>query len=69
MEDDGRRWQPFRGRGVIHMPVSRLFGALRGQGLLEYALILMLVAIVVFAMITIFGPAVGNIYSNIISNF
>ncbi|MBI4770706.1 MAG: pilus assembly protein [Chloroflexi bacterium] len=51
------------------MPVSRLFGALRGQGLLEYALILMLVAIVVFAMITIFGPAVGNIYSNIISNF
>ena len=39
-----------------------------GQGLLEYALILILVAIVVMALIIIFGPAVGNMFSNIISN-
>jgi pilus assembly protein Flp/PilA len=39
-----------------------------GQGLLEYALILILVAIVVMALIIIFGPAVGNMFSNVISN-
>lgn len=39
-----------------------------GQGLLEYALILILVAIVVLALLIIFGPAVGNMFSNVISN-
>jgi pilus assembly protein Flp/PilA len=37
-----------------------------GQSLLEYALILILVAIVVLIIIYLFGPALGNIYSNII---
>ena len=40
-----------------------------GQGLLEYALIIILVAVVVMALLIIFGPAVGNIFSNIIVNF
>jgi pilus assembly protein Flp/PilA len=40
-----------------------------GQGLLEYALIIILVAVVVLALLIIFGPAVGNIFSNIIANF
>ncbi len=39
-----------------------------GQGLVEYALILILVAIVVLALLIIFGPAVGNMFSNVISN-
>jgi len=39
-----------------------------GQGLIEYALILSLVALVVIVMVTIFGPAVGNLFSNIIRN-
>jgi pilus assembly protein Flp/PilA len=39
-----------------------------GQGILEYALILILVAVVVMLMIYIFGPSVGNLYSNILSN-
>jgi pilus assembly protein Flp/PilA len=39
-----------------------------GQGLIEYALILSLVALVVIVMVTIFGPTVGNLFSNIIRN-
>ena len=37
-----------------------------GQGLVEYALIIVLVALVVIAMIGLFGPAVGNLFSNIV---
>ena len=39
-----------------------------GQGLVEYALILMLVAIVVVVILAVLGPAVGNLYSNVISS-
>jgi len=39
----------------------------KGQGLVEYALILVLVAIVVIAILTIMGPAIGNIFSNIVN--
>ena len=40
----------------------------RGQGMVEYALILVLVAIVVIADLTILGPLVGNIFSTINSS-
>lgn len=36
-----------------------------GQGLVEYALILVLVAIVVIAILAILGPQIGNIFSQI----
>ena len=36
-----------------------------GQGMVEYAFILMLVAIVVIAAITLIGPVVGNIFSTV----
>jgi pilus assembly protein Flp/PilA len=39
-----------------------------GQGLVEYALILVLVAIVVIAILLLLGPVVGNVFSNIVSN-
>jgi pilus assembly protein Flp/PilA len=39
--------------------------ALKGQGLVEYALILVLVAIVVIAVLMIMGPIVGNAFSTI----
>ena len=39
-----------------------------GQGLVEYALILVLVAVVVIAILTLLGPAIGNVFSNIIIN-
>jgi pilus assembly protein Flp/PilA len=36
-----------------------------GQGLVEYALVLVLVAIVVIAILTLLGPQVGNEFSRI----
>lgn len=40
----------------------------RGQGLVEYALILVLVAVVVIVILALLGPAIGNVFSNIVSN-
>ena len=39
----------------------------KGQGLVEYAPILVLVAVVVIVILALLGPAVGNIFSNIMS--
>jgi pilus assembly protein Flp/PilA len=39
----------------------------KGQGLVEYALILVLVAVVVIAVLTLLGPAIGNIFSTIMT--
>lgn len=39
----------------------------RGQGLVEYALIIALVAVVVIAALIILGPAIANIFDNISS--
>jgi pilus assembly protein Flp/PilA len=36
-----------------------------GQGMVEYALVLVFVAIVIIAVISLFGPQVGNMYSRI----
>ncbi len=38
-----------------------------GQGLVEYALILVLVAVVVIIILALLGPAIGNIFSNIVN--
>ena len=38
----------------------------RGQGLVEYALILVLVGVVVIVILSLLGPAIGNIFSNIV---
>jgi len=37
----------------------------KGQGLVEYALILVLVAIVVIAVMMVLGPTIGNAFSQI----
>ncbi len=39
-----------------------------GQGLVEYALILVLVAVVVIVILALLGPAIGNIFSNLVKN-
>lgn len=36
-----------------------------GQGLVEYALVLVLVAVVVIAILTLLGPQIGNVFSRI----
>jgi pilus assembly protein Flp/PilA len=39
----------------------------KGQGLVEYALILVLVAIVVIVVLALLGPAIGDVFSTIMS--
>jgi pilus assembly protein Flp/PilA len=38
----------------------------KGQGLVEYALILVFVAIVVIVVLALLGPAIGAVFSNVI---
>lgn len=38
----------------------------QGQGLVEYALILVMVAIFVMVILILLGPAIGNVFSNVI---
>jgi len=40
----------------------------KGQGLVEYAIILALVAIVVIAVMAVLGPIIGNTFSTINSS-
>jgi pilus assembly protein Flp/PilA len=37
----------------------------KGQGLVEYALILVLVAIIVIAVLMLLGPIIGNVFSTV----
>ena len=39
-----------------------------GQGLVEYALILVLVAIVVIAILLLMGPVIGNVFSGVVNS-
>jgi pilus assembly protein Flp/PilA len=39
-----------------------------GQGFFEYALIISLVAIIVIVILALLGPAIANVFSNIIPN-
>jgi pilus assembly protein Flp/PilA len=39
-----------------------------GQGLVEYALILVLVAIVVIVILTVLGPTIGNTFSSVVTS-
>ena len=43
--------------------------SMRGQGLVEYAFILIFVVVVVLLLLYVLGPSVGNLYSNIVVNF
>jgi pilus assembly protein Flp/PilA len=46
----------------------RLKASQDGQGLVEYALILVLVVLVVFVVVVWIGPWIGNVFSNVIFN-
>jgi pilus assembly protein Flp/PilA len=41
----------------------------RGQGMVEYALLIVLLAIVVVVMIEVMGTSVSNMYSHIVEAF
>ncbi|MCZ7551606.1 MAG: pilus assembly protein [Anaerolineae bacterium UTCFX2] len=40
----------------------------KGQGLVEYALIMLFVAIMIIVVLAVLGPAVGNMYSQVVPN-
>jgi len=40
----------------------------KGQGLVEYSLILMLIALVLIVVLSIYGNELADVYSNIIDN-
>jgi pilus assembly protein Flp/PilA len=46
-------------RQMLYLPSEK------GQGIIEYALILVLVAIIVLVVLSLIGPAIGNVFSNI----
>jgi pilus assembly protein Flp/PilA len=54
-------------RAVLSRWQAALGRSLQAQGLVEYALILMFVAIAVLVILSLLGPAIGNIFSNIVN--
>ena len=48
--------------------LGRVFPVSRGQGLVEYALIIALVAVVVIATLILLGPQINSIFTTISSN-
>lgn len=48
--------------------LDRLFRRERGQGLVEYALIIALVAVVVIGTLVLLGPQISNIFQSISNN-
>ena len=51
--------------GLIRRLVDRLMRSERGQGMVEYALILVLIAVVVIAVLIVLGNQVQNVFCNI----
>jgi pilus assembly protein Flp/PilA len=51
--------------GLIRRQVELLMRSERGQGMVEYALILVLIAVVVIAVLIILGNQVANVFCNI----
>ena len=40
----------------------------KGQGLVEYGMIIILVAMIVILVLVLLAPPIGNVFSNIITN-
>lgn len=40
----------------------------KGQGMVEYALIMLFVALIIIVVLAILGPTVGNLYSQVVPN-
>jgi pilus assembly protein Flp/PilA len=41
----------------------------QGQGLVEYGMILVLIAVIVALVLLLLGPAVGNLFSSVVDAF
>ena len=40
-----------------------------GQGMMEYALVILLVGLAIIIVLALFGSGLGNLFSNVIANF
>ena len=40
----------------------------QGQGIVEYALLLVMVTFIVIVILAMLGPAIGNVFSNLYTN-
>jgi pilus assembly protein Flp/PilA len=45
--------------------LDRVFHRERGQGLMEYALMMALMAVVVSGILLLLGPAIGSVFSHV----
>ncbi len=59
-------WIPYRGKEVGAMRNMESFS--EGQGLVEYALIMLFVAIAIIVVLAVLGPYIGNMYSQVVPN-
>ena len=50
---------------MLDRVMVRMLSRARGQGMLEYALIIALVAVVVIAALVLLGPQIANIFNNV----
>jgi pilus assembly protein Flp/PilA len=53
---------------MLNWTLERMFSRARGQGMLEYALIIALVAVVVIAALVLLGPQISNIFHSVNNN-
>lgn len=53
---------------VLAQLFSRLFSRSRGQGMIEYGLIIALVAVVVIATLVLLGPQIKNLFDSVAAN-
>jgi pilus assembly protein Flp/PilA len=51
-----------------HWLLAHTRESMRGQGLVEYALLIIFVAVVLIALLTILGPGIQDIFQNIIDH-
>jgi len=58
-------WARKLGKDMLSYVLGHIEIRSRGQGMLEYALIIALVAVVVIAALVLLGPQIANIFKNV----
>ena len=65
LESDLRAYG-YKDARLVSDALNRRLG--RGQSMLEYAILIVLVAIIVLVILSLLGPSIGNLFSNVVSN-
>jgi pilus assembly protein Flp/PilA len=51
---------------ILKEDIIMLYLSEEGQGLIEYGLVLALIAVVIILVLVLIGPQVGNLYSQVV---